>query len=105
MAGKKKKTNYFEHSVSGEFDAKAASNLEDALVAKLDGSPLKGAVIDFSEATIITAAGIAGLRRIGAQMHKDKKELIISAMKSEMYKALKVAGTPDGLAFSHRSVS
>ena len=91
--------------MSGEFNSKAASDLEDKLVAKLDDSSLKGAVIDFSEATIITAAGIAGLRRIGEQMHKDKKELIITEMKSEMYKALKVAGTSDGLAFSHRSVS
>jgi anti-anti-sigma regulatory factor len=105
MAGKKRKSSYLEHSVSGEFDAKAASDLEDKLVAKLDGSSLKGAVINFAEATRITAAGIAGLRRIGEQMHKDKKELIISEMKSEMYKALKVAGTSDGLAFSHRSVS
>jgi len=105
MADKKKKSNYIEHSVSGEFDAKAASNLKDALVAKLDGSSMKGAVVDFSEATRITAAGIAGLYRIGSQMKKDSKELVISAMKSEMYKALKVAGTSDGLAFTHRSVS
>lgn len=105
MAGNKKKSQFFEHAVSGEFDAKAASNLEDTLVAKLDGSSLKGAVINFSEATRITAAGIAGLNRISAQMQKDKKELIISEMKSEMYKALKVAGTSDGLAFTHRSVS
>jgi anti-anti-sigma regulatory factor len=105
MAGKKKKSQYLEHSVSGEFNAKAASSLEDALVAKLDGSSLKGAVIDFSEATRITAAGIAGLHRIGNQMNNDNKEIIVSGMKSEMYKALKVAATSDGLAFTHRSVS
>jgi anti-anti-sigma factor len=104
MAGKKK-SSYFEHSVSGEFDAKAASELEDVLIVKLDGSSLKGAIIDFSEATRITAAGIAGLRHISDQMKKDSKEFIVCEMKSEMYKALKIAGASDGLAFSHRSVS
>ena len=38
-------------------------------------------------------------------MSKDGKELIVREMKSEMYKALKVAGTSDAVSFAHRSVS
>ena len=104
MADKKKSARHFEYSISGVFDSKAADNLEDELVSKLDGGPLKGAVLDFSEATHITAGGIAALSRIGDRMSKDGKELIARGMKSEMYKALKVAGVSDALSFTHRTV-
>lgn len=105
MAGKGRKPRYFEHSISGQFDSKAADGLADKLASKLDGKAVEGAVLDFSEATHITAAGIAALRRISEQMREDGKELVIREMKSEMYKALKIAGTSEGLTFSHRSVS
>ncbi len=104
MADKNKKNDRFEYSISGTFDSKAADKLEDELISKLDGDSLKGAVLDFSEATHITAAGIAALRRIGDQVRKDGKELIAREMKCEMYKALKVAGASDALSFAHRTV-
>ncbi len=105
MADKKMKSRFFEYSISGEFDLKAADGFEEELASKLDGKSVKGAILDFSEATFISAAGISALRRIGEQMSKDGKELIVREMKSEMYKALKVAGTSDAVTFSHRSVS
>ncbi len=105
MADKDKKARHFEYSIAGVFDEKAADKLEEELVSKLDGGPLKGAILDFSEATHITAGGIATLRRIGDRMSKDGKALIAREMKSEMYKALKVAGASDALSFAHRSVS
>ena len=101
----KKKSRFFEYSISGEFNLKAANSFEEKLASKLDGKSVKGAILDFSQATHITAAGISALRRIGEQMSKDGKELIVREMKSELYKALKVAGAFDAVTFSHRSVS
>ena len=100
-----KKPRYYEHSIAGEFDTKAAADLSDALASKLDGKSIKGVTLDFAEATHITAGGISALRRIGEQLSRDGKELIVREMKSEMYKALKIAGASDGLKFSHRTAS
>ena len=99
-----KKSNSFEYSISGVFNSKAAEKLEDELISKFDGDSLKGAVLDFSAATHITTGGIAALRRIGDTVRKDGKELTAPGMKSEMYKALKVAGASDAISLAHRSV-
>jgi len=105
MTDKGKKPRYYEHSIAGEFDVKAAAELTDALASQLDGKGVKGVTLDFAEATHITAGGISALRRIGEQMTRDGKELVVREMKSEMYKALKIAGTSDALKFSHRTAS
>ncbi len=103
MGGKgQKKSRYLNHSVEGRFDTKAATDMADRLEQELDGKSLKGAVLDFSDATIITAGGIAGLEALGEQLRSDGKELIVREMRSEMYKALKVAGVGNAVSFEHR---
>ena len=103
MAGKKPR--YLEHSITGRLDVEMAAELSKMLEEKLDGNSMKGALLDFSEATYITAGGIAALQRIAEQLNSEKKELIIREINSEMYKALKVAGISDALGFTHREVS
>lgn len=105
MSGKSKKSPYLNQSVSGRFDSKAAAAVADKLAQKLSGKSVKGAVLDFSEATRITAGGIAALKALGEQMRSDGKELIVTSMRTELYKALKVAGISDAVSFAHRSTS
>ncbi len=103
MAGKKPR--YLEHPIIGRFDEEAAAELTALLEEKLDGKSLKSALLDFSEATYITAGGIAALQSIAEQLRLDKKELVIREISTEMYKALKVAGISDALGFTHRTAS
>lgn len=105
MAKKAKKKEFLTHTVVGRFDSKEATGLMGELGPQLRGEKVKGAILDFSEATHITSGGILGLKQLGEQMGSDGKKLVVSEMRSEMYKALKVAGISNGLVFSHRSIS
>jgi anti-anti-sigma regulatory factor len=105
MARKAKKPEYVPCAIAGRFDDKTASDLADKLAPKVKGKSVLGAILDFSDATHITAGGIVGLNRLGEQMRSDGKELIVRAMRSEMYKALKVGGVSDAVGFTHRSIS
>ena len=105
MGKKAKKTDFLTHTIVGRFDSKDATSLMGELGPQLRSEKVQGAVLDFSEATHITAGGILGLRQLGEQMGSNGKKLVVCEMRSEMYKALKVAGISNGLVFSHRSIS
>lgn len=105
MGKKAKKTDFLTHTIVGRFDSKDATSLMGELGPQLRSEKVQGAVLDFSEATHITSGGILGLRQLGEQMGCNGKKLVVCEMRSEMYKALKVAGISNGLVFSHRSIS
>ena len=105
MSRKKKKSDYAAQTVEGRFDSKTASGLMDKLETKLKKESVTGAVLDFSAATHITADGMSALKHMAEQVRSKGKELVIQGMRSEMYKALKVAGISEALAFSHRTTS
>ncbi|MBI5115778.1 STAS domain-containing protein [Candidatus Poribacteria bacterium] len=103
MAKETKKSDYFKHEITGCFDSKAATGLMETLGPKLKEDSVPGAVLNFSSATHITASGLVGLKWVVDQLQTNGKKVVISGMRSEMYKALKVAGISDSLAFSHRT--
>ncbi len=101
MVKKTGKETHTSYAVEGRFDSKAAFSLLEKL--QQDGNSLSDLTLDFSSSTHITAGGIAALRQLGEQMRADGQNLAIKGMRSEMYKALKIAGISDALVFSHRS--
>ena len=105
MATKSRKTDYAVESIEGRFDSRTAAELTDKLKTKLKKEAVAGAVLDFSAVTHITADGMLGLKHMAEQVRSDGKELVIQGMRSEMYKALKVAGVSEALAFSHRTTT
>ena len=105
MTAKSKNSDYVIHPIVGNFDSEKAIGLLGKLESQLHDSKVAGAVLDFSKATHITSGGILGLKQLGEQLGGNGKTLVVREMRSEMYKALKVAGISGALAFSHRSVS
>jgi anti-anti-sigma regulatory factor len=104
MCAKTRKSDYISQSITGRFDAKTAVELMGRLEERFKENSISGARLDFSSATHITTDGIAALQRLGDQLQFAGKELVISEMPSELYKALKVAGISDAMMFAHRSV-
>ena len=105
MAKKTGKRALASHAVAGRFDAKTAFGLLEKLEQEIKKKSVSELTLDFSSATHITAGGMAALKQLGEQMRTDGKNLVIGGMRSEMYKALKIAGISDELVFSHRSSS
>lgn len=96
------KEAHTSHTVEGRFDSKAAFSLLEKL--QQESKSVSDVSLDFSSATHITADGMAALRQLGEQMRADGQDLVIQGMRSEMYKALKIAGISDALIFSHRNL-
>lgn len=105
MAKQTKKSDYVRHAISGTFDSKTGVGILEELRPKLGDASAPGTVLDFSEAAHITAGGMQALQWLTQQLGADGKQVIISGMRTEMYKALKVAGVSDALTFNHRSVT
>ncbi|GAB4342517.1 MAG: hypothetical protein Kow0099_20160 [Candidatus Abyssubacteria bacterium] len=100
----KKKPDIIQHAVTGTFDSKAAW----PILEKLEAAPSDAAtelILDFSGVNRVTADGIASFRTLVDQAQARGKKLVITGMPSEAYKALKIAGVTDSLAFAHRSIT
>ncbi|MBI4832961.1 MAG: sodium-independent anion transporter [Candidatus Lindowbacteria bacterium] len=103
MAKEAKKKECVTHAIAGRFDSKTATSLLEILGPKLSDDSVPGAVLDFSSASHITASGMMGLKWLVDQLQSNGKKVVLTGMRSEMYKALKVAGFSDALSFSHRT--
>jgi anti-anti-sigma regulatory factor len=100
----KKKNDAIQHAVTGRFDSKAAW----PILERLETAPSDAAtelVLDFSGVNRVTADGITSFRTLVDQAQARGKKLVITGMRSEAYKALKIAGVTDSLVFTHRSIS
>lgn len=105
MPKETKKSDYVRHSINGTFDSKTGISVLEKLRPKLEEASVPGTVLDFSEAAHITAGGMQALQWLTQQLGASGKRVVISGMRTEMYKALKVAGVSDALTFNHRTVT
>ncbi|RJP68753.1 MAG: STAS domain-containing protein [Candidatus Abyssobacteria bacterium SURF_17] len=98
------KAEHIVYAVNGTFDSKTATEAQGKLGSQLGDASISSAILDFSAATHITAGGIAGFMQLVGQLQAEGKPIVVRGMRSELYKALKVAGLPDSITFSHQTV-